>query len=56
MARFVTACVARFLQAAHAIRTVQELRGHPDVSTPMMDTPVLKMGGSGVRSLFDLLP
>jgi site-specific recombinase XerD len=35
------------------IRTVQELPGHEDVSTTMIDTHVLNKGGHGVRSPLD---
>lgn len=37
------------------IRTVQELLGHSDVRTTMMDTQVLLRGGFGVRSPADSL-
>jgi len=36
-------------------RTIQELLGHRDVSTTMIDTHVLNQGGRGVRSPFDRL-
>ena len=38
------------LEDGHDIRTVQELPGHADVSTTMVDTQVVERGVLGVTS------
>jgi site-specific recombinase XerD len=41
------------LERGHDIRTVQELLGHRDVSTTVIDTHVLRHSARGVRSPLD---
>jgi len=46
-------CATHRLEDGSDIRTVQELRGHAEVSTTMISTHVLHRGGMGVRSPLD---
>jgi site-specific recombinase XerD len=43
------------LQSGTDIRTVQELLGHSDVPTTLMDTPVLKVAAGCTASPLDAL-
>jgi site-specific recombinase XerD len=49
------AYATHLVQSSTDIRTVQELLGHSDVSTTMMDTPVLKAAAGGTASPLDVL-
>ena len=43
------------LERGQDIRTIQELHGHPDGCTTMLDTPVLNRGPLGIQSPADIL-
>jgi hypothetical protein len=50
---FRPSCATHRLQRGTDIRTMQPLRGHHDVATTMLDTPVRQQGGQGVPSPWD---
>lgn len=49
------AFATHLLLAGYDIRTVQDLLGHGDVTTMLIYTHVLTVGGSGVKSPLDSL-
>jgi hypothetical protein len=52
---FLLSLATQLLEWGQDIRTIQELRGHRDVGTTMIYTPVLICGPLGVRSPADIL-
>ncbi len=48
-----TSKLSALIEAGQDIRTVQELLGHSDVRTTMIETHVLNRGGRGVLSPLD---
>ncbi len=48
---FLLSLATQLLEWGQDIRTIQELRGHKEVSTTMTYTPMLNRGPLGVRSL-----
>ncbi len=47
------AFATQLFESGYALRTVQELLGHRDLSTTMICAHVLDRGGRGVRSPLD---